>query len=202
MICIVIDFVFLAAKRSTISANKEVILSAGSIGTPQILMLSGIGDQTALKKLGIKPILNLPDVGQNLQDHPIMSNYFLVNSNNTFDDVLRNVNILDADLAQWTKNRTGLFGNAPGNAVAFLRLANNAAIFKQFKDPSAGQLLASLVTSQRSDTRKGPQSAHFEFIFAVSDCRLNIKVEFRAYPFIIRMGSQQQSKHNLQRDTS
>ncbi|KLO19185.1 aryl-alcohol-oxidase from pleurotus Eryingii [Schizopora paradoxa] len=138
-----------SSKRSTVSAKKEVILSAGSIGTPQILMLSGIGDQTALKKLGIKTLLNLPDVGQNLQDHPIMSNYFLVNSNNTFDDVLRNTSILDADLAQWTNNRTGLFGNAPGNAVAFLRLPNNAAIFKQFKDPSAG-----------------PQSAHFEFIFA------------------------------------
>ena len=101
-------------------------------------MLSGIGDQTELKKLGIKTLLNLPDVGQNLQDHPIMSNYFLVNSNNTFDDVLRNTSILDADLAQWTTNRTGLFGNAPANAVAFLRLPNNAAIFKQFKDPSAG----------------------------------------------------------------
>lgn len=51
-----------------IFANQEVILSAGSIGSPQILMLSGIGNATQLKSLGINPVINLPGVGQNLQD--------------------------------------------------------------------------------------------------------------------------------------
>ncbi len=47
----------------------EIILSAGAIGSPQLLMLSGIGDQAMLRKAGIKPLHSLPGVGANLQDH-------------------------------------------------------------------------------------------------------------------------------------
>ena len=49
--------------------NKEVILSAGSINSPKILQLSGVGDPKLLKKHGIKIINELPGVGKNLQDH-------------------------------------------------------------------------------------------------------------------------------------
>ena len=53
-------------------AKQEVILSAGTIGSPQILMLSGIGDSEHLKEVGIKPLLHIPEVGRNLQDHLIV----------------------------------------------------------------------------------------------------------------------------------
>lgn len=56
-------------KLIKIRANKEVILSAGSIGSPQILQASGIGDALKLKELDINIIHNLPGVGKNLQDH-------------------------------------------------------------------------------------------------------------------------------------
>ncbi len=52
-----------------IRARREVILSAGAIGSPQILMLSGIGDGDDLGEHGIRVINNLPGVGRNLQDH-------------------------------------------------------------------------------------------------------------------------------------
>ena len=52
-----------------IVANKEVILCAGAIQSPQLLMLSGIGPEAELKKLGIVPQCHLPGVGRNLQDH-------------------------------------------------------------------------------------------------------------------------------------
>ena len=57
----------------TASASQEVILSAGVIGSPRILMLSGIGDQRQLQSLGIEVKANLPGVGQNLQDHPLLA---------------------------------------------------------------------------------------------------------------------------------
>ena len=52
-----------------VRARREVILSAGAIGSPQILMLSGIGAAHELKAKGIEPICDLPGVGKNLQDH-------------------------------------------------------------------------------------------------------------------------------------
>lgn len=52
-----------------IAASQEVVLSAGAIGTPHILMLSGIGDAGHLRDMQIDPVLNLPGVGANLIDH-------------------------------------------------------------------------------------------------------------------------------------
>lgn len=53
-----------------VRARREVILSAGAFQSPQLLMLSGIGDGQALNALGIPVLKHLPGVGQNLQDHP------------------------------------------------------------------------------------------------------------------------------------
>ena len=57
----------------TIKASREVILSAGTIHSAKLLLLSGVGDAAQLRKLGIKPVANLRGVGQNFQDHVIVS---------------------------------------------------------------------------------------------------------------------------------
>jgi choline dehydrogenase-like flavoprotein len=57
-------------ERSQIRARGEVILAAGAFQSPQLLMLSGIGDGQALTHHGIGVVHHLPGVGQNLQDHP------------------------------------------------------------------------------------------------------------------------------------
>ncbi|GJF00449.1 aryl-alcohol oxidase-like protein [Phanerochaete sordida] len=137
-----------SAPRHTVTARKEVILSAGAIGSPQILLLSGVGNSTDLKGLGIAPVANLPDVGQNLKDHPILSNYWQVTLNDTFDDIYRDTSVFNAKLAQWNSSRTGLFADSPTNALGFLRIPDNAAIWSQFKDPAAGR-----------------QAGHFELLF-------------------------------------
>ncbi|KAJ7249687.1 aryl-alcohol-oxidase from pleurotus Eryingii [Mycena rebaudengoi] len=59
-------------QRFAVTAKKEVILSAGTIGAPNILLHSGIGNSSALSSLGIKPVRNLPSVGQNLSDHILL----------------------------------------------------------------------------------------------------------------------------------
>lgn len=56
-------------KTQQVKANKEVILSAGSIGSPHIMQMSGIGPANVLKKAGIEVLHELPGVGENLNDH-------------------------------------------------------------------------------------------------------------------------------------
>jgi choline dehydrogenase len=56
-------------KLERITAGLEVVLSLGAMHTPKVLMLSGIGDQAGLQRLGIPVVLHLPGVGQNFQDH-------------------------------------------------------------------------------------------------------------------------------------
>jgi len=57
----------------TVRARREVIVAAGTIHTAKLLMLSGVGDANRLKKLGVAPVANLRGVGQNLQDHVLLS---------------------------------------------------------------------------------------------------------------------------------
>lgn len=61
--------IFHDGKVQRIAAGLEVILSLGAIHTPKVLMLSGIGDQTELRRLGIPVVQHLPGVGGNFQDH-------------------------------------------------------------------------------------------------------------------------------------
>lgn len=142
----------LTAQPQRFSARKDLILSAGAVATPQILMLSGIGDRTRLSSHNIKPIVNLPDVGQQLQDHPYFALQWSVNSTNTFDNVLFNSTAFNEAMAEYGKAKKGLFANnAIANHIGFFRLAKNSSVLKRSHDPSAG-----------------PKSPHYEFAFSVS----------------------------------
>lgn len=137
------------AKRSTATARKEVILSAGAVNSPQLLMLSGIGDRQALASVGVTPVVHLPDVGQHLSDHPYVSNYWTVSSNMTLDNVSRDRAVYDANMAQWLANRTGLFTATPGNTIAYCRIADEELAARNMSDPAPG-----------------PNSPHYEMLFA------------------------------------
>ena len=58
-----------AGREKTLHAGREVIVSAGAINSPQLLQLSGVGPADLLRKHGIDPVLDQPQVGANLQDH-------------------------------------------------------------------------------------------------------------------------------------
>ncbi|KAG6844222.1 hypothetical protein H0H87_008700 [Tephrocybe sp. NHM501043] len=119
-------------------ARKEVILSAGTIGTPHILLNSGIGNASTLTHLGIEPLVDLASVGQNLSDHPIVRNQWMVNSTDTFEELNRNATLAENALRQWNKTRTGPLVVSTFNNVGWIRLPLNLSIFAQFPDPSAG----------------------------------------------------------------
>ncbi|THG95129.1 hypothetical protein EW026_g6469 [Hermanssonia centrifuga] len=130
----------------TVTATNEVILAAGVIGTPQILQLSGIGPHALLQGLDITTIVNSPKVGKGLSDHPLVPLYYEVNSNETWDIVLRDPDVFNADLAEWMANRMGLFVDSPGNTQSFFRIPRSDPIFHVYPDPAAGPLSAHLET--------------------------------------------------------
>jgi choline dehydrogenase len=69
-LCTGVEYSTRGASKVTVSAG-EVIVSAGGIGSPHLLMLSGIGPQAHLREFGIDVVADLPGVGANLQDHPL-----------------------------------------------------------------------------------------------------------------------------------
>lgn len=111
-------------EERTVYANEEVVLSAGAINTPKLLMLSGIGPADHLMSLGINPVIDRKDVGTGLQDHPCMWISARVNER-TWNDDLGPWGMVKAGL-QWMANRTGpaasgmchvtLYGSTTGNA--------------------------------------------------------------------------------------
>jgi len=86
-------------EKLTVSARHEVILCAGSIGSPHLLQLSGIGNPAHLKSIGIEPLVNLPSVGENLQDHLQIRTIFKVKNTATLNTLSK---------SWWGKAKMGL----------------------------------------------------------------------------------------------
>ncbi|KAJ7489579.1 alcohol oxidase [Mycena latifolia] len=122
----------------TAKATKEIILSAGTVGTPHILMNSGVGDKVALSALGIHPLLHLPSVGQNISDQPINALSWSVNSTQTLESITQNATAFNAAFAQWNASHTGPFVDVGATQVGWFRLDPESPIFNQFADPAAG----------------------------------------------------------------
>ena len=106
-------------RHSTIfKANKEVILSAGSFGSPQILMLSGIGDKEELLQNGIECIKDLPGVGKNLQDHLF---YNISALSKQQEGQNHHISLMNQgiDLMKWLFSKDGALSASPLESVAF-----------------------------------------------------------------------------------
>lgn len=97
-------FVIRDGRKHFIKAAKEVILSAGAINSPQILMLSGIGPEKHLHDMGIPVKADLP-VGQNLQDHEMVLMFTKINSSIGITENVRE--------SLWTRIKYSIFGKGP-----------------------------------------------------------------------------------------
>ena len=97
-------------------ASREVILAAGAIGSPQLLMLSGVGPEDQLRGAGIEPRVVCPEVGQNLQDHP----YFLCCFESTVPESLADAEKPRA-VAEYLLRRSGPLTSNVGEAMGFIR---------------------------------------------------------------------------------
>jgi choline dehydrogenase-like flavoprotein len=99
-----------------VRAEREVILSAGAINSPQLLLLSGIGPAEELRAAGVEIKHDLPGVGRNLQDHPFVTVLWEVSEETT---------LYKADhpkhLAEWLLRRSGKLTSTVAEVVAFVR---------------------------------------------------------------------------------
>jgi choline dehydrogenase len=99
-----------------VRAEREVLLSAGAINSPQLLLLSGIGPAEELRAAGVEVRHDLPGVGRNLQDHPFVSLIWEVSDTST---------LYGADkpkaLAEWLLRRSGKLSSTVAEVVAFTR---------------------------------------------------------------------------------
>ncbi|KAJ3521273.1 hypothetical protein NMY22_g12382 [Coprinellus aureogranulatus] len=120
--------------RKTFTAAKEIILSAGSINTPQILLLSGIGPRAELNALGISAILDLPDVGKGMSDHSVgpFPRWNTTGALLQFPDP-------DSSLEQWKANRSGPMTEYGHFQIIWARIPQNSTVWKQHSDPSSGK---------------------------------------------------------------
>ena len=103
-------------------ARREVILSGGAFGSPQLLQLSGIGPGEALTQLGIPILTDLPGVGANLQDHiDYVQSWRVLDDIGTVGISFRGAGRMLRAILEWNCSRTGLVTTTYGTAGAFIR---------------------------------------------------------------------------------
>jgi choline dehydrogenase len=108
-------------ERRVVHAAAEVIVAAGAINSPQLLMLSGIGPADELASHGIEPLVNLP-VGHNLQDHPVVMNVY---------ESSQQVSLADAEkpkaLLEYAAFKRGMLTSNIGEAGCFVKSKSSRA---------------------------------------------------------------------------
>lgn len=113
-------------KTLEVRARREVILSGGAYGSPQLLMLSGIGPAAHLAQHGIAVAHDLPGVGQNLQDHiTTVLIYRTHRKDATLGTSLAGAWALIRGILEWRKKRTGWITTNVAEAQAFLSTEGN-----------------------------------------------------------------------------
>jgi len=112
-------------KTQIIMANKEVIISGGAINSPQLLMLSGIGEQQQLQQQGIHCIHNLPGVGKNLQEHVDACVLVKSKKRDGLTTSIRGLARMLPDTIKYFFSKQGKLANTITEAGAFLKSNEN-----------------------------------------------------------------------------
>lgn len=107
--------------RQTVHARDQIILAAGAVSSPHLLQVSGIGPAQLLSSMGIEPVLDLPGVGENLQDHLQIRTVYKVSNCQTVNTLYRNLFTRIGMAAQYALCRTGPLTMPPSTLGAFAR---------------------------------------------------------------------------------
>jgi choline dehydrogenase-like flavoprotein len=105
-----------------VKARREVIMAAGAFGSPQLLMLSGIGAAAELQKFDLPVVQDLPGVGKNFHDHiDYVQTWRVPSSTDTVGLSLRGAGKVTGAMLEWKNKRSGLMTTSFATAGAFLR---------------------------------------------------------------------------------
>ena len=112
-----------------VHARREVVLSSGAFGSPQTLMLSGIGPAAELQRLGIPVAQHLAGVGQNLQDHiDHVQTWRTRSDTQTFGVSARGTAALTRAMLEWKHKRTGMISSTIAESGAFFCSAPDVVV--------------------------------------------------------------------------
>ena len=113
----------------TLNATKEVLLSSGAFGSPQVLLRSGIGPEQEITKHGIEHKVDLPGVGKNLQDHIDYLSVHKYKSLNLFGFSLGTIFLkYPYELIKYLLIKTGMFTSTVAEAGGFIRSRNDITV--------------------------------------------------------------------------
>ncbi len=113
----------------TLNATKEVLLSSGAFGSPQVLLRSGIGPEQEITKHGIEHKVDLPGVGKNLQDHIDYLSVHKYKSLNLFGFSLGTIFLkYPYELVKYLLIKTGMFTSTVAEAGGFIRSRNDITV--------------------------------------------------------------------------
>lgn len=110
-----------AGRREVVRARREVLLCGGAFGSPQLLLLSGVGPADELARHGIAVVHALPGVGANLQDHPDFVFGWTSDSTELIGFEFRGVLRLVKEIGRFRRQRAGMFTSNFAEAGAFLK---------------------------------------------------------------------------------
>ncbi|KAK7451165.1 hypothetical protein VKT23_012496 [Stygiomarasmius scandens] len=181
-----VEYIDAENRTITVSINPggEVILSAGTIGSPKILELSGVGNSSILAAAGVAPVLNLPSVGENFADHVHSWANAFTNASVTEDLLTLNPDFAQQQLDLWFENRTGLYSSASRSlGIAAPSDVINMTKFKYLLDESEEQrnLFADRFSNGNPLLAKGIKAQH-KLALALYRQNKNLPLEMNLSP--------------------
>ncbi|WXC60584.1 hypothetical protein SNK03_006463 [Fusarium graminearum] len=166
------------SKKATVKAKKEVILAAGSIHTPQILQVSGIGDPALLKSINVPVVVDLPAVGQNFHDHVLLAVISTINAPLQSGNLTSNATFAAEARAQYDSQKKGPYTSPTGDFLLFMPLSNYTSsasdIHKKASSQDGTMFLPSGTSSEVSKGYKKQQKVLNEKLLDTNSAILEV----------------------------
>lgn len=173
-------------KSQRVSAQREVILAAGAIQSPQLLELSGIGDAALLKSLGLEVYIENRNVGENLQDHLLTGVSLEVKEGvSTMDIMRRDPSVAQAALQEYMTSRTGPLVSGILESFAFMPVV-------EFLTPDGGKILRQLLDKHLSNIGNESfpgEKIHHDFIRSILESEDEASASFFMSPIYANLST-------------